>query len=85
MQAHTYSLNDTEKSCAVTSAYDYHKTTLWSVQIKIQNQFALVHIKYCRQLLKVLQDLFKMSFIEMKKFFHYNYSMLIKTKCFPFH
>lgn len=44
-QAHTSSLNDTENTCAVS--LPYHKVTLWSVQIKMQNQLALVHIKYC--------------------------------------
>lgn len=44
-QAHTYSLNDTENTCAVS--LPYHKVTLWSVQMKRQNQLALVHIKYC--------------------------------------
>lgn len=44
IQAHTYRLNDTESTCAVS--LPYHKVTLWSVQIKMQNQLALVHIKY---------------------------------------
>lgn len=62
----------------------------WSNTVECANQnaksigFGAYKISHA-QLLKVLQDLFKMSFIEMKKFFHYNYSMLIKTKCFPFH
>lgn len=44
MQAHTYSLNDTKNTCAVS--LPCHEVTLWSVQIKMQNQLALVHIKY---------------------------------------
>lgn len=44
MQAHTYSLNDTENTCAVS--LPCHEVTLWSVKIKMQNQLALVHIKY---------------------------------------
>lgn len=32
-QAHTYSLNDTENTCAVS--LPYHKITLWSVQIQM--------------------------------------------------
>lgn len=44
MQAHTYRLNDTKNTCAVS--LPCHEVTLWSVQIKMQNQLALVHIKY---------------------------------------